>query len=448
MPTDSSRIATIHTATDGRDMLENTPDGWEVERPGLWWDGPADGEGMGPWGNPPPGADDAAPGLRGLALSTVTRCLELTADPVAGMPWKVYRGRAQVDTPAWIVDPQAVRVDGRRLTGPGPSARLSPVEFWSQTIVAMLNYGEGIVYTPRMLDAAGEPSGAIVPPIYNLHPLYVNVDETGRYYVDDELEETGRGYIDPREMIVIRNIVMPGHVRGVGVLQAHAGDLQFAANIRDYADNLYQRGVPNGYLKSTQPKLDAAGAAELKRVWLANHGGVKKTIGVLNATTEFHPLSIDPSAGAITDLVKLGKWGIIEAYGLPVSKFGLSFGTNHSYANLEQENAEYVNDTLMRIARRVEAAIDPVLPAGQSLKIDFRQLLRADTATRFALYQSALTSGWMTVDEVRDLEDLPPLPAPAPPVDDVVVVDSTPPAPVDDVVVVDPTPPAGTVPAA
>lgn len=415
MPTTPQRaIGQIHTATDGRDILLNSPDGWEVEQPWLWWDGPAGGDGTGgPWGNPPPGAQDAAPGYRGLALSTVTRCLELTADPVAQMPWKVYRGRELVDTPTWISDPQALRVDGRRLTAPGPDARLSNVEFWSQTIVSMLNFGEGMVYTPRTLDSFGQPTGPIIAPIYNLNPLYVELDDDGRYYVDDELEieQGGRSYLDPRELIVIRNLVMPGRTRGIGVIQAHAGDLQFAANIREYADNLYQRGVPNGYLKSTNPEMNTAAKADvLKKMWMEQHGGIRKGIGVLNATTEFHELNIDPGSGAITDLVKLGKWGIAEAYGVPPSKFGLSFGTNHSYSNLEQENASYVNDTLMRIARRVEAAIDAVLPAGQSLKIDFRQLLRGDTATRVQLYAGALAAEWMTVDEVRALEDLPPLP--------------------------------------
>ena len=183
----------VHTATDGRDMLINDPDGWEVDQPELWWDGPAGSDGTGgPFGNPPPGAEHAAPTLHGTAVPAVTRCVKLLADPIAGMPWKVYRGREQLPTPSWILDPQALSFDGRRLTAPGPDARLSAVEFWAQTITSMLNLGEGMVYTPRVLDDAGEPTGPIIAPIYNLNPLYVELADDGRYYVEDDLEPEGR----------------------------------------------------------------------------------------------------------------------------------------------------------------------------------------------------------------------------------------------------------------
>ena len=58
---------------------------------------------------------------------------------------------------------------------------------------------------------------------------------------------------------------------------------------------------------------------------------------------------------------------------------------------------------------RIEAVLDAQLPAGTSLKVDLRGLLRADTATRYQTYATAIDKGILTVDEVRDLEDLPPL---------------------------------------
>jgi len=44
------------------------------------------------------------------------------------------------------------------------------------------------------------------------------------------------------------------------------------------------------------------------------------------------------------------------------------------------------------------------------LKINTAGTLRGDTSTRYAAYSAALAAGWMTVDEVRALEDRPPLP--------------------------------------
>lgn len=405
-------FGTIHRATDGRDILINTPDGWVVDNPELWWDGPAGGDGTGgPFGSPPPGAEFAAPALRGTAVPAVTACVQEIADPLAGMPWKVYRGRERLDTPLWITDPQALRFDGRRTTAPGPDARLSAVEFWSQYISSMLLLGEGIVYTPRQLDEYGEPAGPIIAPIYNLNPLYVEVDDTGRYYVDDDLEASGRTYIDPRELIVTRNIVRAGEIRGLGVIQAHAAEFGLAGYVRAYAENLYQRGVPNGYLKSTKPDLDKPAAEKLRKGWEAQHGGVRKGIGVLNATTEFHALTMDPQAVALIDLFKLAAWQICLMFGVPPARLGINMGGSMTYTNLQMDNAAFYSRAPMRAARRVESAFDAVLPAGQSLKIDFRQLLRGDAKTRMEEYEIGLRTGIYTKDEVRDWEDLPPLPA-------------------------------------
>lgn len=407
----SRELGTLHTATDGRDVLWNDPDGWEVDQPWLWWDGdvPSNPNAGRTLGNPIPGAEFAG-GYMGMALPVLERCLQLTADKVASMPWKVYRGRERLDPPSWIIDPQALARDGRRLFVGGPmDVRFSAVEFWTQYLRSLLLEGEGIVYTPRLPDANGEPTGPIVAPCYVLNPRHVEI-VNGRYAVRDDDAENGWTYIDPRELIVTRWIVRPGKKRGIGVLQAHLATFFAARGVREYADNLLQRGVPNGYLKSSKPDLDQTRADELKSNWMRAHGQSTKGIAVLNATTEFVPITINPQAMQYAEMAKLSDWNICQIFGVPPAKLGISLGTSLQYSTLESSNAEYVQDALMNIARRLESAIDAALAVGTSMKVDFNQLYRADTAARYAAYQVGISSGFLTVDEVRALEDLPPLP--------------------------------------
>lgn len=412
--------AQIHTATDGRDILHNDPDGWEVDQPWLWYEGPAGGDGTGgPFGHPPPGAEYGAPSMRGVSSAAVSRCLQLTADTVARMPWKTYRDRDRLTTPSWIVDPQATARDGRRTIGTTMVAPLSGVDFWAQHLRSTLIWGEGITYTPRVLDDEGQPTGPIIAPIYNLHPKHMGLDSIGWYPGDDETPEDEREYLDPRELIITRWTVPPGRRRGIGVIRAHAADLAFAANVRGWGDNVLTTGVPGGYLKSSKPDMNQAAADELRRRWEAAHGGLRKRIAVLNATTEFHPIELDPAAMQYIDLNRLSAWTICLIFGVPPSRLGINMGSPNTYANLESDNAVYVQDALMSIARKVEEAIDAVLPVGTTLKVDFNQMLRADTVTRFSAYETGIRAGFLTVDEVRSLEDLPPLPttptpAPAP----------------------------------
>lgn len=408
-----SQSGNLHYATDGRDILLNTPDGWEVDRQHLWWDGPADGDGTGgPFGNPPPDAD-MGPSSWGWASPVVSRCLQLTADKISSMPWKTYRGRDQVETPTWLIDPQNLAADGRRHSVTTKLMRLSGVDFWAQHLRSMLLLGEGITYTPRVRDENDEPTGPIVAPLYNLNPTHLEVTPDGRWWVEnpDVLGGDYPGYeeIDSRELLITRYIVRPGKLRGLGVLKGHAADLGFAAHIRGFADNLLRRGVPNGYLKSSKPDLDQAQADILKRAWMRSHGGVKKSIAVLNATTEFHPIQLDMQSVAYIDMKRLSAWELALCFGVPPGKLGISLGNSMQYSSLEMANTEYVQDTLLGLARKMESAVDAVLPAGTQLKIDFNQLLRGDTSTRYAAYQTGLGSGFLTLDEVRSFEDLPPL---------------------------------------
>ena len=58
-PPSASGLGAMHTATDGRDVLWNDPDGWEVDNPMLWWNGdaPSNPNAGHTMGNPIPGAE-------------------------------------------------------------------------------------------------------------------------------------------------------------------------------------------------------------------------------------------------------------------------------------------------------------------------------------------------------------------------------------------------------
>lgn len=420
-PTAAPGLGNVHTATDGRSMLWNDPDGWEVDQPWLWWDGPAASGGGPTFGNPPPGADLSGD-MTGMGLPVIDRCLQLGPDKVAQMPWKTYRGRDRIEAPSWLLDPQSLAHDGRRPFLGDMGVRLSGVEFWSQYLRSLVLLGEGIAYTPRLRDEDDQPTGPIVAPLYVLNPRHLEVFE-GQWYAPDPLgleedpDHPGWTQIDSRELLVTRWIMRVGHRRGLGALKAHAVDFGFAAAVRGYADNLVQRGVPNGYLKSTKPDLTQDQADQLKVAWMAQHGGSTKGIGVLNATTEFHPITLDPQAMQYAEMKRLSAWELCLIFGVPASKLGISMGQSLTYQTLEMANAEYIQDTLMPLARRVEAAVDAVLPVGTSMKVDFNQLLRADTTARYAAYSTGIAAGFLTKDEVRAFEDLPPLPAEAPEAD-------------------------------
>jgi phage portal protein BeeE len=86
--------------------------------------------------------------------------------------------------------------------------------------------------------------------------------------------------------------------------------------------------------------------------------------------------------------------------------------TRSTYSNIEVQGTEFVQHCLLPHLKRWEAAIardlivdDETYFAEHSVS----GLLRGDHASRSAYYVAALTHGWMSVNEVRELENLNPI---------------------------------------
>jgi HK97 family phage portal protein len=185
-------------------------------------------------------------------------------------------------------------------------------------------------------------------------------------------------------------------------------DLALAVAVRDYAGSQYHSGIPYGYLKSSQPRMDGDQATALKARWLEQHGGSTRSIAVLNASTEFVPLSISPLDAQLDNARQWSLRDIAMAFGVPSYMLGVP-GDSATYANVESRMIEFRTYTLLPWQRRIESTLDAQFPRGTELKIASSGLERADTASRFNAYKTALDAGFMTRDEVRATENLPPL---------------------------------------
>jgi HK97 family phage portal protein len=332
----------------------------------------------------------------------VSRATAIICDTIAGLPWQVFRGWEQLPNPNWIDDPQNLARDGRLPTEQGPEifeVRLSAVEFWTQWIVSALWFGDGYIYVPSR-DAAGLPQ----PPLFILNPSEVTIDYEAPY----SQYSVGDYVLSPPEIIHLRGEPPYEEGHGQGVFTRNGLDLALAMTVRQYAGGQYASGIPYGYLKSGQPRMDEDQAGKLRDRWMAQHGRTKRSIAVLNATTEFVPLTITPLDAQLSDARTWSLRDIALAFGIPPYMLGVS-GDTSTYANVEGRYREFTTLTLLPWLRRIESTLDAQFPRGTELHIKTAGLERADTATRYNTYKIALESGIMTRDEVRALENLPPL---------------------------------------
>lgn len=76
-------------------------------------------------------------------------------------------------------------------------------------------------------------------------------------------------------------------------------------------------------------------------------------------------------------------------------------GSNLTYSNIEQSWIEFADYTLAAYAGEIEELFNRLLPRGRTAAFDWDSSRRADMADRFNAYQTAIASGWMTVDEIQ-----------------------------------------------
>jgi len=126
---------------------------------------------------------------------------------------------------------------------------------------------------------------------------------------------------------------------------------------------------------------------------------------VLNASTSFEVLS---SNAQESQLIEAQQQSLVEAsniLGLPAYYLGAP-NSSRTYSNVEQENLQLVRWSIQPIAERIEQAMSDLLVRGQYAKFNYDSLLRTDTLSRYQAHKIALEAGFLTVDEVREYEDL------------------------------------------
>lgn len=131
------------------------------------------------------------------------------------------------------------------------------------------------------------------------------------------------------------------------------------------------------------------------------------------AALKYNP--VDSPSPADLQLVELQKQAMLEVanvVGLDPEDVGVST-TSRTYFNAQDRRMSRINDTLAPYMRAItdRLSMGDITKRGYCVEFDLDNYLKADPATRWSTYQTAVSMKAMTIDEVREEERLPPLPA-------------------------------------
>jgi HK97 family phage portal protein len=315
-----------------------------------------------------------------LGVPAIWRGITLISDAIGAMPLHAYRGDTLVTpTPNILLRPNP------------PCIRMETISAMASALLIHGNY----------IAVLGEPGANGLPEsFYPVEPNRVNVSrDNGRmiYMID------GRQY-DQSQILHIKNFSMPGALVGVGILGAQKQALGKLIAINEYASRYFDGGVsPSAILKSANPDLTQEEADALKAAWMSMYSSRNRAPAVLNSSTEFQVLSDNAQEA---QLIEAQQQALVEAsniLGLPAYYLGAP-NSSRTYSNVEQENLQLIRWSIQPIAQRIEEALSDLLVRGQVAKFNFDSLLRTDTLSRYQAHQIAISNGFLTVDEVREME--------------------------------------------
>jgi phage portal protein BeeE len=366
------------------------------------------------------------------AMAAVTRATSLIVNQLTSWNWQILSGPSREEAtatsplPRWVADPMLLRPDERfGFSAVEAARRQASANFWAQWVRSALWHGVGYLLYQTAADGSPKPgtmrilNPAEISSRYSEDLGYV-VRRIGPEHSENAIETDFAGgfTLGPvrYQLLEILNPTAPVDELGLapGVLGMHAWELGLAEQALTYATGMYRAGVPSGFLKVAQGSMTSEGAERLKAQWMASHGGDRRSVAVLGATVDFQPIQMSPVDMALVAMRHSSSVDIANMFGVPIYALtGTDAGSN-TYSNAESRNQDFVRYTLMPWSVPIQEALSSLLPQGQWLNIDFRSLLRADTATRFATYAAGISSGVLTKNEAREWENLPPLPEPEP----------------------------------
>jgi HK97 family phage portal protein len=250
-------------------------------------------------------------------------------------------------------------------------------------------------------DRFGFPQSAI---LLSPDAVAVVIDKTGNI----SYRVNGTVY-DSSEILHIRGgVVTPGSISGAGPLQLQRRSLALSLAGDEAASESHVSGsIPSGVINSPQ-EMSQEEATILKQSFMKAHGGRQKSPAVLTGGLTYQALSWSPDDLQLLESRRYSAEQICTIFGVPPHMIGVSTdGNSKTYSNVQQDNRFFVDYTLRGYMSRIEQSFSSLIPRGQVALFDFDDFLRADRLQRYEAHRIALDAGWLTVDEIRRLEDLP-----------------------------------------
>ena len=343
-----------------------------------------------------------------LQMTAVYSCVRILAEAVAGLPLHLYRytddgGKEKaIDHPLY------------RILHDEPNSEMSSFVFRETLMTHLLLWGN--CYAQIIRNGKNEIVG-----LYPLTPNRVTVhrDENGQLYYlytrgADDVTNTKNMTVKlgPSEVLHIQGLGFDGLV-GYSPIAMAKNAIGLAIATEEYGAKFFANGAaPSGVLEHPGTIKEPG---KVREAWQSQFGGSANSnkIAVLEEGMKYTPISISPEQAQFIETRKFQINEIARIFRVPPHMVGDL--EKSSFSNIEQQSLEFVKYTLDPWVVRWEQTLARTLFTVEEKKKYFFRfnvegLLRGDYVSRMNGYATARQNGWMSANDIRELENLDRIP--------------------------------------
>ena len=332
-----------------------------------------------------------------MQTSAVYACVRILAESVAGLPLHVYERTANGSKSTKPSHPLY------QLLHDEPNREMTSFVFRETLMSHLLLWGNA--YAQIIRDGRGFPIA-----LYPLLPDRMAVDrnESGELVYTYQSDK-GQVKLRRENVLHIPGLGFDGLI-GYSPIAMAKNAVGLALATEDYGATFFANGANPGGVLEHPGVIKPEQADRLRESWQSQFGGANAhKVAVLEEGLKFHQMSIPPEQAQFLETRKFQINEIARIFRVPPHMVGDL--EKSSFSNIEQQSLEFVKYTLDPWVVRWEQSLQQalILPSEKAtifIKFNLDGLLRGDYQSRMQGYSTGIQNGFMSVNDVRGLEDM------------------------------------------
>ncbi|MGI9506414.1 MAG: phage portal protein, partial [Geminicoccaceae bacterium] len=339
-----------------------------------------------------------------LQISVVMACVRILAESIAQLPIGIFTRNSNGDKEPRSDHPLYDLLQWQ------PNDEQTALEYREQLAAWLLLRGTAM---SEIEPGARGAVGQLLPLFPDWTKAIKVFDLSGRSQWHVEYSEPGTPVrrIHRDNLFVVRSMMIDPEcpILGLDPITAQAMTFSGAISAAEYGNNFFANdATPSGLITHPNQFKSPEDKNIFIRAWRKAFGGRRRGgTAILEYGMEYKQIGVTPEQAQFLDTQKHSDIKIARLFRVPPHKLGIL--DRATLRNIEHLQLEFVTESLMRWLIGVEQAVRRDLINDKSLFMEHNVagLLRGDLKSRYESYMIGRQAGFITVNEIRKLENLP-----------------------------------------